>query len=174
MTSAAEVRLEQLWQEHALAVLRYARRRVDPADVDDVVTETFTVAWRRQTDAPEFALPWLLAIARRVAANHLLARDRRAALLSRAADVAEREPSPQPGAGEAVAGALAQLRDDDRELLTLIAWDGLSPAEAAEVLGCSPAALRVRLHRARQRLRAVLAETDPTPVPDAAPQRGRR
>jgi RNA polymerase sigma-70 factor (ECF subfamily) len=49
------------------------------------------------------------------------------------------------------------LSASDRELLTLIAWDGLTPTEAAQALGCSRATLAVRLHRARARLRAHMA-----------------
>ena len=164
--ATGDERFDELWAEHALAVLRWARRRVDPGDVDDVVTETFTVAWRRQSQAPEQALPWLLAIARRVAANQHRARRRREALLARVAEAAEREaPSPSTG----VAEALGRLSDRDRELLTLIAWDGLTPGEAAQALGCTQAALRVRLHRARQRLRGLLAE-----VPEPETEKGRR
>jgi RNA polymerase sigma-70 factor (ECF subfamily) len=59
-----------------------------------------------------------------------------------------------------VLNALAQLSDDDRELLTLVAWHGLSPRQAARVLGCSAATYYVRLHRARRRLKAALAAAD--------------
>lgn len=52
--------------------------------------------------------------------------------------------------------ALGQLGDSDREPLTLIGWEGLTPAQAAEVLGIHPGALRARLHRARARLRVAL------------------
>jgi RNA polymerase sigma-70 factor (ECF subfamily) len=52
--------------------------------------------------------------------------------------------------------ALARLRPDDRELLMLIAWEGLDATQAAAVLGCSRQALDTRLHRARARLRAEL------------------
>jgi RNA polymerase sigma-70 factor (ECF subfamily) len=64
----------------------------------------------------------------------------------------------------ALAAALARLNDVDRELLLLIAWDGLSPAEAATVLGIKPATARVRLSRARRRLTQALSRerTDPT------------
>ena len=55
--------------------------------------------------------------------------------------------------------ALAALSDTDRELLLLVAWDGLSPAEAGQVLGLSGVASRSRLHRARARAQAVLDQT---------------
>jgi RNA polymerase sigma-70 factor, ECF subfamily len=66
----------------------------------------------------------------------------------------------------AMLAALAQLGDDDRELLTLVAWHGLRPAEAARVVGCSTAAYAVRLHRARKRLQQLLA---PPALPAALP-----
>jgi RNA polymerase sigma-70 factor (ECF subfamily) len=52
--------------------------------------------------------------------------------------------------------ALASLSEDDQEVLRLVAWDGLAPAEVAVVLGCTPVAARTRLHRARSRLAARL------------------
>lgn len=64
----------------------------------------------------------------------------------------------------ALGGALARLSEADRELLLLIAWDDLSPAEAAAVLGIKPATARVRLLRARRRLTQALSRErfDPT------------
>jgi RNA polymerase sigma-70 factor (ECF subfamily) len=56
-----------------------------------------------------------------------------------------------------VLAALARLGDADRELLTLVAWHGLSPREAARVVGCSAATYFVRLHRARRRLEQAMA-----------------
>ena len=154
----AEERFEALWCEHAGAVLRYARRRVPPEEAEDVLAETFVVAWRRLDDAPGYALPWLLGIARRTAANALRGRRRRSALHERVAaqPATTTTHDPAKGHGNDAAAALAGLRERDRELLTLIAWDGLGPAEAAQVLGCSSGALAVRLHRARARFAAAL------------------
>jgi RNA polymerase sigma-70 factor (ECF subfamily) len=61
---------------------------------------------------------------------------------------------------ERVRAALARLRPDEQELLRLTEWERLSPAEAATVLGCSPGALRVRLHRARRHLAVALSRVD--------------
>lgn len=169
MTLSPEERLEQWWHDHSLAVLRYAQRRVAPADVEDVVTETFTIAWRRSAEVPDFPLPWLLGVARRVAANTVRSGERRTALLDRLARAHEQsQPSVTDGG---IQEALEQLSDDDRELLTLIGWDGLSPHEAADALGCAHATLRVRLHRARGRLRRALTDqvspSPPAPDPPA-------
>ena len=84
--------------------------------------------------------------------------------------------TPPPAADEPagrVAAALARLPANDREAITLIAWDGLRPAEAAAVLGQSPVAFRVRLHRARRRLRRELdhvGQADPRPQHPSLPK----
>ena len=154
-------RFERLWSEHSAAVLRYALRRVPPSQVDDVVAETFVVVWRRLAEVPEPALPWLLGVARGVAANHVRSQNRQAALAVRIASQPTWETTTTSSeAADLVVAALDQLSDVDRELLTLIAWDGLEPREAAQVLGCSPATVRVRLHRARARMRDALNSSD--------------
>jgi RNA polymerase sigma-70 factor (ECF subfamily) len=56
--------------------------------------------------------------------------------------------------------ALAELDERDREVLMLMAWEGLSGREAAAALGCSDTAYRIRLHRARKRLRQRFAALD--------------
>lgn len=156
MSDPAEERFDQLWRDHAPAVVRYARRHVLPDDVEDVVAETFVVAWRRLDEVPPFGLPWLLGVARHVSANARRAHRRRDALTTRASTEPTFGPGHDPGwpvtdADDTVTSALHQLSDADRELLTLLAWDGLSHEEAAETLGCSQGALKVRLHRARRR-----------------------
>ena len=156
-------RFERLWRENVRAVLRYAARRVSPAAVDDVVAETFVVAWRRLDDVPEFALPWLSGVARGVAANTARAGFRRRALVQRLATQPEMGHDKHDDGPDVTLEALRQLSSRDQELLTLIAWDGLKPHEAAVVLGCSTVAVRVRLHRARARFRAALI-----PAPAAA------
>lgn len=162
---AGELRFDRLWNENAGAVLRYAYRQVRRHEVDDVVAETFAVAWRRLDDVPERALPWLLGVARGVAANARRADRRRDALHLR---IVRLPTSPAPDVGDlvdtglddATATALARMSQRDRELLTLLAWDGLTPAEAAEVTGCSRATFHVRLHRARTRFRELLLASE--------------
>jgi Sigma-70 region 2 len=60
---------ERLFHAHADAVLAYARRRSDLDTAQEVVSETFTIAWRRFSDIPDSSLPWLLGVARKVLAN---------------------------------------------------------------------------------------------------------
>ena len=179
MTPEPDEQFERMWQEFSPAVLRYARRRVAPADVDDVVAETFAVAWRKLAEAPAFPLPWLFAIARNTAANARRSDQRREALQTRLVQQPDAGPQAGPelrddGPADAALAALAELGERDRELLTLLAWDGLTPQEAAQALGVSHAALRVRLHRARRRFLALVGPvtdpaTDEPPDDDAGP-----
>jgi len=143
--------------EHA-AVCRYVLRRVEGAAVDDVVAETFLVAWRRYEELDGDPLPWLLGIARRVCANHLRGRARRGELAARlAAEPVWVKPGFQSHRGDVVMwSALASLREADREAILLTAWEGLENREATAVLDCSAATFAVRLHRARGRLRRAL------------------
>jgi RNA polymerase sigma-70 factor, ECF subfamily len=146
-------RFERMFHMHHRLVLAYALRRATPQMAQDVVAETFTVAWRRLDDVPDPELPWLYGVARRVLANELRSDRRRGALAERV--------SAEPLTGDAggdlqLMQALARLRARDRELLLLTAWEGLTSAEAATAIGCTRAAVRVRLHRARKRLAAEL------------------
>ena len=159
-------RFEQLYRQHAGAVLAYARRRTTPAAADDVVADVFLIAWRRVDDVPAEPLPWLLGVARRVLANQRRGEYRGAALRDRirgqqvsgvGAAVGDDGPS-------AAVRALWSLGASDQELLMLIAWDRLTRAQAAEALGVSVGTLAVRLHRARRRLakaRAAIGGADP-------------
>lgn len=162
---SAEARLEGLVRDCHQAVLAYVRRRVRHEVVDDIVAETFLTAWRRLDDVPAEPLPWLLGVARNVIrTQHRSARRRESLgerLRSQPRDEGLPEPSWQEPERSPVLAALARLSERDREALTLIAWDGLSPCEAAAVLGVSPASFHVRLHRARRRFRLELDRVAP-------------
>jgi RNA polymerase sigma-70 factor (ECF subfamily) len=163
-------RFEALYRDHARAVLAYALRRTSRADAQDVAADTFLVAWRRIDDVPRDALPWLLGTARKLLANERRATHRRAALSERIA----REAAAIAVAVDAppILEALARLDEADREVLCLRAWDGLDAVAAGRVLGCTPLAYRLRLHRARRRLRtelAALAGADPAWLDEAEP-----
>jgi RNA polymerase sigma-70 factor (ECF subfamily) len=172
VSDSPQDRFDRLWGDCAPAVVRYARRHVLPDEVEDVVAETFVVAWRRLEEVPPYGLPWLLGVARNISANVRRGRRRQEALSDRIASGLDDEPvwPETDDDGGTVTAALHRLPDADRELLTLIAWDGLSHEEAAEALGCSRGALKVRLHRARQRFAALLGQgsADP-PAPTSCP-----
>lgn len=159
-------RFEQAYRRHSSAVLAYAVRRSDPATATDVAAETFTIAWRRSDLLPDEngQRAWLIGIARRVLSNTRRSERRRLQLTDRLsgeielharAALTEHDPRGVDRVAK-VAAAIGTLRDDDRELLTLLAWDGLDRDEIAVVLGCSERALRTRIHRARARLRNAL------------------
>lgn len=159
----AEQRFARLYRDNARRILGYALRRcLDPEDAADVVAETFLAAWRRLSEVPlgEEGRLWLYGTARLVVANQCRGERRRNRLnehlraeLSRQVPV---ETTEDPKG--ALVEALTTLEEPDRELLMLVGWEELTPAQAAQVLGVSPLAARSRLHRARRRLRARLAE----------------
>ena len=67
--------------------------------------------------------------------------------------------------------ALARLKDNERELLLLVAWDGLTHEEAAKVLGISRSAFTKRFGRARSRLEAQIGRNRTVAQPKAIPRR---
>jgi RNA polymerase sigma-70 factor (ECF subfamily) len=154
--SAATARFERLFRAHYGRVLSYARRRTSAGLADEIAAETFLIAWRRLESVPREELPWLLGVARRVLANQRR-REATQERVARAAAVPASDALPEVAPDAELSRALSQLGEQDRELLRLIAWEGLTPAEAARVLGWSAVRARVRLHRARTRLEALLA-----------------
>lgn len=136
---------------------------------DDVVSDVFLVVWRRLDDVPDRPVPWLLSIARRALANRRRSERRAAALSDRLASL-RRPDAASPETGDRLLDALATLPEPDRELLMLVAWEGLQPSEIAQLLGVRPGTVAVRLYRARRRLAAALARHDPTVT---APQEAR-
>lgn len=166
---AAEERFGELF-EHLGLVTAYARRR-GGTDPEAIAAEVMAIAWRKLPVVPAGdARPWLIATAR----NLLIAEWRR--------DTHERSaieqlkppdaaPSPSLGLDDpALESALRELSFNDREALILVAWEELTPAEAARSLGISPTAFRVRLHRARRRLRLALADAQREPPLNASPR----
>lgn len=160
-----ETEFEHVYAEHWREVLGYALRRTgSPSDAADVASEVFLVVWRRRDEVPgrEDFRPWLFGVANNVMLNHRRGerrRERLGALLLSAVDeqhpdtaqvVADRDQH------QVLLAAVQGLPELDRELITLVSWDGLTPTEAALVLQMNPVTARVRLHRARKRLRASL------------------
>ena len=149
----AQASFRALYAQAYAPLRRWAYHRgIKGADADDVVAEVFTIAWRRFADIPaDAAIPWLYGVARNVARNHVRSTQRRARLQRVAPqDVAAPAPD-EPFDGRLMLAALAALREEDREILRLVAWDGVDVAQLPVALGCSAGAARVRLHRARQR-----------------------
>jgi RNA polymerase sigma factor (sigma-70 family) len=176
--AALRRRFREIYEENHAALAAYALRRVgSPEDAADVVAETFAVAWRRIAQVPpgRDATLWLFGTVRRVIANQRRGARRRARLSLRL----RREPAGAQVAIEERAGeldlaraALARLPEQQRELLGLVAWEGLSSAELAVVLGCSENAAKIRLHRARRALQRELDQAGQRPDQKRAPVDG--
>ena len=138
--------------------MRYALQHADPGTAEDVASETFLVAWRRLADVPaDPPLPWLLGSHATCYANSSAGPARTAdhgphPAITTDADLMAWDAGEHVVERAAALEALGPLQADDAEALTLVTWHGLSAAEAAEVVGCSPHAFTVRLHRARRRL----------------------
>lgn len=173
------------YREHYWAVSRYVARRLQgrTGEVEEVVAEVFTVAWRRRGDLPEAPLPWLYGVARNCLANAVRGFGRRRRLVDRigndeAAHGRHIVASPDTEApGAWVHEALDRLSPADREVLRLAAWEELGTEEIAVVLGCGSRAAAMRLHRARHRLRTEIdrlhrAARGPVPGNDPAPGTG--
>jgi RNA polymerase sigma-70 factor, ECF subfamily len=168
----ARSRFEQMYRTHADAVETYARRRSDAQTADEVVADVFLVAWRRLGEVPDDPLPWLLGVARRTLANRRRTVSRERALHGRIRSVLS-DPAAVTSAGtdtdEAVLDALRRLDERDREVLLLVAWEGLTPAQGAAVIGVRPNTFSTRLSRARRRFQRALASEQAacTPGPKA-------
>jgi DNA-directed RNA polymerase specialized sigma24 family protein len=155
-------RFTTIYESNYHRLLGYALRRTSEDVAADVVAEVFLVAWRRLEEVPreDEARLWLYGVARRVLANHERSRRRRVRLSERVSR--ERIVEFAAGPPGAAAEAFARLRRDDRELLALVAWEGLDAGEIAQVYGCSRNAARIRLSRARRRFARELVRTERT------------
>ena len=168
--AAARVRPEVLgvlYERHAPAVHRFLVRRVGTAAAEDLLGEVFAAAvagrFRVRPHESGSALPWLYGIATNTVREHLRRRPAHGLLDDHGVVDWDAVDARLDAAAqrEALRAALTALTASERELLLLVAWEGLSPAEAGAVLGLTPVAARSRLHRARARAQATL---DATPV----------
>ncbi|MCP2257501.1 RNA polymerase sigma-70 factor, ECF subfamily [Streptoalloteichus tenebrarius] len=164
--------LAALYDRHARPLHAYLAGRVGAQVADDLVAEAFLVLWeqRARFDPERASLrAWLYGVATNLLRNHARAEVRRLRAWTRhgaaeAYDVVSTRAADRTDAGALsarLAAAIAGLRAEERDVLLLVAWADLTPAEIAEVRGVSPATVRTRLHRARTRLRSVTPDVDP-------------
>ncbi|MCG5217606.1 RNA polymerase sigma factor [Streptosporangium sp. KLBMP 9127] len=163
MDDERQTRFEVVYRETYERILGYAVRRChSPEDAADVVAETYAIAWRRVADLPggDEARLWLYGVARNVLANHRRGEQRRhARQIALEEDIAVFFPSPEETQElRAIGHVFRSLSVDDRELLSLVAWEGLDAGEIAHVLGRSRNAVRIRIYRARKRLSHALED----------------
>ncbi|MFF8474003.1 RNA polymerase sigma factor [Streptomyces sp. NPDC015414] len=171
-----------IFDRHADDIHRYIARRLGSDTADDLMAETFVIAFqrRRRYDVSHpHARPWLYGIATNLIGRHRRDEARRLRALSRMASLPEgREEQVGPedgvtGSAEAhgvLAGALAELPARYRDVLLVVAWGELDYAEAAQALGLPVGTVRSRLHRARTRLRRALG--GPEATTSTAPEKG--
>jgi RNA polymerase sigma-70 factor, ECF subfamily len=154
-----------LFSRHAPAVYAFClRRTADPAAADDLTSIVFLKAWRRRADVriePDAMRAWLLGVAVNSLRSHWRSRRRHAAALARLrverAELDEIDRAAErldAAAGlQAARAALAGLRREERDVLTLVAWGELDYEGVAVALGIPVGTVRSRLSRARRRLR---------------------
>lgn len=152
----------RLVNEHSRSVYRYSLRRLsDWSSCEDVVSETFLIAWRKKDQIPtrDRELAWLYGIAFRVLSNHRRSRDRRDRLSSRLALERTDENSTVDDGSvdvEPLVQAIQGLRNAERAILEHVYWEQLSYREIAIVLGISENAVGIRINRAKKHLKAQL------------------
>lgn len=178
--ASGETDFTRLYERDYPKIMRYLLRRGAPQAAADLAAETFAIAWQRCDQwrrlPEERQTAWVYGVARRVAANAARSGRRAAGLAERLTHgehdgfaVVLADHSDLVVEQIAVGRAFARLSEADRELIRLVAWDGLSPAQVADVLGCRVGTVNTRLHRARRRLRALI-DTEP-PVAASASER---
>lgn len=158
--SGDDARFAELYARWYRPIWEYCSRRVAADSVDDAVADTFLAVWRRLDEVPvgDEALMWAYRVAYRVIGHQWRSSARRRRLHGRlrAVDsgpmVADVEAPPDGDQFRLVLAALARLGDTDAEVLRLVAWEQLSIADVAAVVGIKHDTARQRLHRARQNL----------------------
>ena len=149
---------ETIFDRHFDAVWRYLARRAGSSRADDLASATFVVAFERRHGfcaAASSARPWLFGIATNLLRNELRSEQRALSAIARvASDAGRGDPDHASVGAMDLPALLAALDADQRDVLLLFAWEGLSYREIAVALGVPVGTIRSRLARARARLRA--------------------
>lgn len=164
-------RFVEMYEAYYQTIHRYfIRRGLDSeGEAADLAAEVFLTAWRRLAivPPPPHDRAWLYGVARRLFLRHRRTAWRRHRLSLRLATVVTVADQVAQGAGgdriDEVRAAIARLSGRDQEVLELVMWDGLSHAEAARVVGRTPNAIAVQMHRIRKNLGEVLGDPEPGP-----------
>jgi RNA polymerase sigma-70 factor (ECF subfamily) len=167
-TEHSQATFEQLFRNTRTDLLAYVLRRSRSAeDAADVLAETYLIAWQKLEKVPkgDRARLWLFGVARNLLLKGAGRHRSGDALVERLAnELRSAEPVHSPVEDErreALCAVLAALPVTDREILTMTAWEGLTPKQIAKVMGTSANVVRVRLHRARARLKRQLELDQP-------------
>lgn len=179
MTDAERThRFRLLYMEHYAAILGYCLRRSPRDHAPDIAADVFTVAWRRLDDIPrgDGQLPWLYGVAAKTIANHRRGASRRSRLTERLGGFANSEHDAaevqvvRRAEDQEIVNAINNLRDADREVLLLSAWEGLPASQIAARFNISAKAAEKRLTRAKKRLASELASRNSRSIVVNAPQ----
>lgn len=165
--STAAERHARLWDQYAQRIYRYCfRRTADHELAEDLTSVVFLEAWRRRDKLEpltEAELPWLYGVAANVLRNQWRSQRRYRAALKRLPRPRDEGDLAQDAVGRLddqarmskLVKKLRALPQIEQEVLSLCAWEDLTPKQAAAALGIPEATVRTRLHRARKRLRAM-------------------
>ncbi|MEV0752374.1 sigma-70 family RNA polymerase sigma factor [Streptosporangium sp. NPDC050280] len=162
----------ELFDRYSGMLYRYVSKRLGPEPAEDLVGETFLVAFSRRRSydlSYSDARPWLFGILTKlISRRHRSEAARYRALLR--APVNDHEDSPADRVADGVSAqavrpalisALAVLPAKDRDVLLLIAWGDLTYEEVARALDIPVGTVRSRLNRGRRKVRAALGDTNP-------------
>lgn len=147
------------YRQYYRLVLTIAHQRLGSfLDAEDAAAETFRIAWQGHKAGRELSLPWLYQVLRNVVGNAYRHRGRASDGGERLAVESYRVDAVAPPVDEGVEMRMriAELPEPDRELIYMAYWEGLTGSEIGQILGCSAGAVRVRLLRARKKLKAMI------------------
>lgn len=155
------------YARHYRLILTVAQQRLPSfADAEDVTAEVFRIAWAHHRGGGELTLPWTYRVLRNVIGNEYRRTARKNSFAQVAAPLLEHALAEPSADALAIRHLLQRLPMQDREVLYLAYWEDLTGSEIAAILGCSAVAVRVRLMRARKKLKAML---EPTAAAGAPP-----
>lgn len=158
----ARARFEGIVREILEPLRRFLARRTDPATADDALADTLLVCWRRRDELPAEPLPFAYGVARLCLANADRGARRQRRVAGKIATLDPPREVPEPVGDDRLAEAMGALSPEDAELLRLWAWEQLTAGEIATVLEITANAASIRLHRAKEKLRAALRKVDAT------------
>ncbi|MBY0689582.1 RNA polymerase sigma factor [Microbacterium marinilacus] len=155
-----------LFSENWSLVVAVAEQRLGSrADGEEIAAAAFRIAWERRSKGEEVTMPWLYGVVRNLVGAEYRRRKRQHELTARAGDHLEQPDPETEDAARDVRALVARLPAQHREVLRMAYWEDLSAQEIGEVLGLSPATVRVRLYRARRALKSLLENVTTEEVP---------
>lgn len=149
---------QRFYADHHPLILTIAHQRLgDFALAEDITSEVFRITWEHHLEGGSLKLPWVYQTLRNLVANQYRHAQRTVDVLSFLQRENMETAMPDDSIEDAmlVRKAMLSLSEADREILMMTYWEDLTRSEAAQILGCNPAAVRVRLFRAKERLRSI-------------------